>query len=514
MITCDHLDQLSDALKQVEKTCLISSELNGGKGSLEIHGVTSSDMGDKDFMAHYGVKYPLYTGAMAKGIASSNLVIACGKRGILSSFGAGGLPLSVTEKALDEIQAALPNGPYAVNLIHSPFDDFLERDNVEMILRRGVRIVEASAFTQLTPHVVRYRVAGLERHNGGVRCLNKLIFKLSRTELAEMAFLPPPAKIVSRLLKEGKITADQAEMAKMVTMSDDIAVESDSGGHTDNRPIHVILPLIIAVRNRLQADGKMVNSVRIGVGGGIGCPKAVHAAFKMGAAFVLTGTVNQISKQSGSSDPVRLKLSKATYSDVTMAPAADMFDEGVLLQVLKKGLMFPARAKKLYKYFITYDSLDSIPKKEFTKLEKHVFQKSVEQVWEETKDFYINRLNDQEKVERAESDPKLKMSLVFRWYLGLSSLWARFGVPERSLDYQVWCGPCIGSFNTFISRSILDPVQAKEYPCVVQINLHLLRGSCYLQRIEQIRNMNTQMLSHTLREELAYLPTYHPQIML
>lgn len=234
----------------------------------------------------------------------------------------------------------------------------------------------------------------------------------------------------------------------------------------------------------------------------------------MGAAFVLTGTVNQMARQSGASDPVRLKLSQAAYSDITMAPAADMFDEGVQLQVLKKGTMFPARAKKLWEYFITYDSLDSIPKKDFAKLERNVFQKNIAEVWEETKDFYINRLNDHEKIERAEHDPKLKMSLCFRWYLGLSSVWARLGLPQRALDYQVWCGPCIGSFNLFLSNSILDPLKAKEYPCVAQINLHLLRGCCYQRRIDQLRSSNPRKLSPALREEIGFFPRYSPQVLL
>ncbi len=66
--------------------------------------------------------------------------------------------------------------PYAVNLIHSPFDASLERGNVELFLRRGVRVVEASAFMNLTEHVVRYRVAGLERDpaTGAVVARNKV----------------------------------------------------------------------------------------------------------------------------------------------------------------------------------------------------------------------------------------------------------------------------------------------------------------------------------------------------
>merc|ERR1711968_415293 len=138
-----------------------------------------------------------------------------------------------------------------------------------------------------------------------------------------------------------------------------IAVESDSGGHTDNRPIHVILPLIMGLRDRIQRELNYPTPVRVGVGGGIGCPAA------MAAAFVITGSVNQIAKQSGSSDIVRKELAKAAYSDVTMAPAADMFDQGVKLQVLKKGTMFPSRAAKLWDLFCKYNSLEEIPPKEF-----------------------------------------------------------------------------------------------------------------------------------------------------
>merc|ERR1719183_459596 len=140
--------------------------------------------GSAAFMEQYGVKYPLYTGAMAKGIA------------------AGGLPLHVVTAALDKIQAVLPNGPYAVNLIHSPFDEGLEKGNVDIFLARGVRIIEASAFMKITSDLVRYRVAGIERcpKTGKAICRNKVIWKVSRTELASMALNAPPADMGGKLL--------------------------------------------------------------------------------------------------------------------------------------------------------------------------------------------------------------------------------------------------------------------------------------------------------------------------
>jgi hypothetical protein len=37
----------------------------------------------------------------------------------------------------------------------------------------------------------------------------------------------------------------------------------------------------------------------------------------------------------------------------------------VQLQVLKKGTMFASRAKKLYEFFVRYDSLEAIPEVSF-----------------------------------------------------------------------------------------------------------------------------------------------------
>jgi len=458
---------------------------------VEIPPCTPRLMGDASFMATYNVDFPMYTGAMAKGIASADLVIACGKRKILASLGAGGLPLQSIIKALDKIQAELPNGPFMVNLIHSPFNENLERGCVDLLLQRGVRFVEASAFMNVTIHVARYRIKGLRRGGPhGVIAENKLIAKISRTELAEMFVRPAPEALVKKLLADGDITQEQAELAKKIPLCDDIAVEADSGGHTDNRPLQVILPMIIAVRNRVHRDMGYPDAfrVRVGAGGGIGCPQAVLAAFEMGAAFVVTGTINQMARQSGSSDIVRKQLSKATYSDITMAPAADMFDQGVQLQVLKKGTMFAARAKRLYELFVRYESIDEIPVEERTKIEQQIFRNDMETIWKETVSYYVNVLKDEPKIQQAGRDPKLKMSLIFRWYLGLSSTWANSGVADRATDYQVWCGPAIGAFNDFIRGSYLDPEVAKAFPDVAQTNMQLFKGACYLRRVRFIQN--------------------------
>jgi len=164
-----------------------------------------------------------------------------------------------------------------------------------------------------------------------------------------------------------------------------------------------------------------------------------------------------------------------------------MFESGVKLQVLKKGTMFPSRALKLYELFIEYPSVEAIPTEVRERLEKTVFRKTFATVWQETVDFTLNQLKDPEKIARAEKDPKGKMALIFRWYLGLSSGWANAGVDDRALDYQVWCGPAIGSFNDFIRGTYLDPAVSREYHDVYEANMQLLRGACVLRRIEQLK---------------------------
>ena len=100
---------------------------------------------------------------MASGIASTELVIALGKAGLLGSFGAAGLGASRIEAAIQTVQAALPDGRYAFNLINSPSEEALERNAVALYLKYGVHVIEASAYLDLTAALIHYRVAGLSQ---------------------------------------------------------------------------------------------------------------------------------------------------------------------------------------------------------------------------------------------------------------------------------------------------------------------------------------------------------------
>jgi trans-AT polyketide synthase, acyltransferase and oxidoreductase domains len=439
-------------------------------------------LGDPAFLAFHGVKYAYAAGAMAGGIASADLVIALGKAKILSSFGAGGLPPARIEAAIQRIQQALPLGPYAFNLIHSPNEPAMERQAVELYLNYGVRTVEASAFLDLTSNIVYYRAAGLSLDSANrIRIRNKVIAKVSRREVATKFLQPAPTKLLQELVSQGCITAQQAALAEKVPMADDITVEADSGGHTDNRPLVCLLPSLIALRDEIQSQYNYENPVRVGVAGGIGTPQSALAAFMMGAAYVVTGSINQSCIESATSDHAKQLLAQAEMPDVMMAPAADMFEMGVKLQVLKRGTLFPVRAQKLYELYKTYDSIEDIPLKEREQIEKQIFRKSLDAIWDETAAFFTER--DPQQLERAIANPKRKMALIFRWYLGLSSRWSNTGEAGREIDYQIWCGPAMGAFNDWVRGSYLADPQNRRVGDVAE---HIITGAAFLYRLQNL----------------------------
>jgi trans-AT polyketide synthase, acyltransferase and oxidoreductase domains len=474
-------------IKQQEKIGLTNQNWWHNQPDLELlmaaPPLSIEQLGDRNFLNFYGVKYAYMTGAMAGGIASEELVIALGKQGILASFGSGGLSLQRVEIAINRIQQALPNGTYAFNLLHSPNEPELEHNTVKLYLQYGVRILEASAFLNLSPNIVHYRAAGLKLNAANqIEIENKVIAKISRREVATKFLQPAPLKILQELVAQGKITQLQADLAQQVPMADDLTVEADSGGHTDNRPLVCLFPAIVELRDEIQSQYNYQNSVRVGVAGGISTPQAALAAYIMGAAYIVTGSVNQSCVEAGTCLQVKKLLAEAEMHDVMMAPAADMFEMGVKLQVLKRGTMFAMRAQKLYELYKNYDSITDIPTPETTKIEKQIFRMSLDDVWQHTTKYLVQR--DPDKLAKANNNPKLKMALIFRWYLGLSSRWSNTGEADREIDYQIWCGPSMGAFNNWVKGSYLEPVSDRH---VVDVAQHILTGAAYLYRVQNLK---------------------------
>jgi trans-AT polyketide synthase, acyltransferase and oxidoreductase domains len=442
-------------------------------------------LGDRTFLEAHRVRFPYATGPMANGIATTTIVIEMARAGMIGFFGAAGLGPDRVEKALAEIETALAGtgASWGSNLIHSPQEADLEDSIVDLYLRRGVTRLDASAFMRLTRAVVRYSATGLTADaQGRVARRNHILAKISRPEVARRFLAPAPADVLAALVSAGRLTQAEADLAARVPLAGDVTVESDSGGHTDNRPLVALFPTIAALRDEIAAQQGYAAAPRVGAAGGLGTPASVAAAFALGAAYVMTGSVNQACVESGLSEAGRRLLAEADIADVIMAPAADMFEMGVKVQVLRRGSMFAIRGAKLYDVYSSCESLDAIPKATREKLEKEIFRVPLESVWEETRAFFAGR--DPREVERAEREPKHKMALVFRWYLGRSSRWAITGDAERKSDYQIWSGPAMGAFNAWAAGTFLaDP----EKRGVVQVARNLLEGATVVTRAQQLR---------------------------
>lgn len=424
--------------------------------TLAPRGITAATFGDEEFKRDYGIKYAYVAGGINRGISSTEYVLRMARAGLLGFFGTGGLELSQIEAGIRDIQRELKDGQVCgASLVCNTNDPQAEEATVDLLLKYGVGCVEAVSYIQITPALVRYRLQGLSQQaDGTVVSRNKVLAKLTRPEVAEAFLSPAPERIVEKLLRENKITRQEAALAARVPLADDLCVEADSGWHTDQGAAHVLLPIILKLRDEAAEKFGYARKVRVGSAEGIGTPYAVATAFILGADFVMTGTLNQCSVEADLSAAAKDLLEQMNVQDTEYAPAREMFELGAKVRVLKKGLLFPARANKLYDLYRQFDSLEEIDEKTSRQVQERYFKKSFTEVYATIKSATGNRSAQQ--VEEAERNPKQKMALVFKWYLEDSQNLALNGDDERRVDYQIQCEPALGAFNHWTKGTSLE----------------------------------------------------------
>ncbi|GAA2264347.1 hypothetical protein GCM10010145_44520 [Streptomyces ruber] len=432
------------------------------------------DLGSAVFRRRLGLRYAYVGGGMYRGIASPDMVVALGRRGMLGFLGTGGSSPADVEEAVRTVRARLGDGqPFGVNLLADHDDPAAERAMVEMLLRQRVTVVEASAFIRMTPALVLYRARGLRRGaDGAPVCDHRVVAKVSRPEVAQAFMSPAPDAVLERLVREGALGAEQAELARRVPMSHDITVEADSGGHTDGGVATVMMPAMRGLRAEAQRRHGYTEPVCLGLAGGLGTPEAVAAAFMLGADYVLTGSVNQCTVEAATSDAVKDMLQGIDIHDTEYAPAGDMFEMGAKVQVLRKGVFFPTRANKLFSLYSHYDGVEDLPDRTRDLLERTYFRRSLAEVWEETR-AHLRARGRQDVLDRAGKNPKLRMALLFRWYFAYTARLALHGGDDRT-NYQIHTGPALGSFNQWAKGTDLESWRRRH---VDEIGLRLLQGA-------------------------------------
>lgn len=431
-------------------------------------------LGSAQFTKDYGLRYAYLGGAMYKGIASVDMVVALGKAGLMGYFGAGGVRLGEIDAAIQRIKGELNREqPFGMNLLCNMEQPEVENEVVDLYLRNDVRFVEAAAFVQITPGIVRYRLSGISAGSDGrIHVPRRILAKVSRPEVAAAFMRPAPDGILRQLVERGLLTEREAYLGQNVPLAQDICVEADSGGHTDQGVAYTLVPTILALRDEIQKERGYAKPIWVGTAGGIGAPHAAAAAFAMGADFILTGSINQCTVEAGTSDVVKDLLQTLNVQDTAYAPAGDMFELGAKVQVVRRGVFFPGRANRLYEIYRRHDSLDEIDANTRKQLEEKYFRRTFEQVWQETVGYYAKA--NPKRIEEAERNPRQKMSLVFRWYFVHSSRVARVGDESMRVDYQIQCGPAMGAFNQWVKGTTLESWRRRH---VADIGLRLIQGA-------------------------------------
>jgi trans-AT polyketide synthase/acyltransferase/oxidoreductase domain-containing protein len=419
--------------------------------------VEHGQLGCESFRRDFGVQQAYLSGSMYRGIASKELVIAMGQAGFMGFLGAAGLS---PERVADDIahirRHLAPHQPFGVNLLCDLAQPAREMAAVELLLAHRVRVIEASAFIKVTPALVWFHLSGLRaRPGGGVARDTRILAKVSRPEVALEFMRPAPRDIVGQLVAEGRVTREQAELARGLPVAQDLTIEADSGGHTDRGVSTVLLPSMQSLRLYATREFDYAEKIRLGLAGGIGTPHAVAAAFAMGADFIMTGSINQCTVEADISDAVKDRLQNIDVQDTDYCPAGDMFEIGALVQVLKKGVLFPARANRLYALYKSYDSWEEIPERIRRQIQDTYFKRSVDEVWREICER-LKKTGRTSEIERAERSSKRRMALIFRWYYGYSS---RLSFQDAERDWanvQVHTGPALGAFNQWVRGTSME----------------------------------------------------------
>ncbi|GAQ53476.1 ACP S-malonyltransferase [Streptomyces acidiscabies] len=399
------------------------------------------DLGAETFRTRYGLRLAYLAGGMYGGISSEALVVRLAKAGAMGFLGTGGLSLADVEEQVRGVQAALgPDGPFGASVLHRHAAPDEERALVDLLLRLGVRTVEASGFLRITPALVKYRLKG-----------GRIIAKVSRTDTAEAFLRPAPGDVVRSLVEEGEVSEEEVAKAAGLPMADDLCVEAGGGWMTESVDLATLLPTVVRLRDAL-ATGQ--DRVHVGAAGGIGTPEAATAALVLGAEFLVTGSVNQCTVEAATSPEVKDMLQALDVQDTESAPWAEMFELGVRARAVKRGVFLPARADRLYQLWRTHASFEGIDADTRRQIEDMYLRRPFEEAWRAA------------HTSGQEPDGKRKLALAFRSYLDEGFELARTGAPGRRVDYLVHSGPALGAFNQWVKGTGLEPWQDRHVDTV------------------------------------------------
>ncbi|MGO4758684.1 nitronate monooxygenase, partial [Streptomyces sp. 2MCAF27] len=212
-------------------------------------GIAADALGAAGFRERYGLRRAYLVGSMYGGVSGRQLLRSAAKAGLLGFLGTGGLTLDEVERELRAVVDELgPGGAYGVNLLYQHRAPEQEGALVDLLLRHGADLVEASGYPLITEELVRFRLKG-----------GRIVAKVSRADLAAQFLAPPPQPLVRRLVEAGAVTEQEAGATADRPMADDLCVEADGGWLTSTADLLSLLPAVLRLRDEAALPGHRVH---------------------------------------------------------------------------------------------------------------------------------------------------------------------------------------------------------------------------------------------------------------
>lgn len=411
-----------------------------------------SVLGSDEFKHDYGLQYAYAVGPMESGITTKEMVARCAKAGLLGIYASNNLSSKRIEEDVNDLTQQLGSIPFGVALSPDYIDLKREETIVSILCKYDVKMVQASYYINVSKQLVKYKAKGLTVDDQGkINHGHKIMAKLSRPEVVEEFLKPAADSMIEELLQEGEITNEQAQLLKKVPMVDSICVESNSAGRTDSASMLATFPAIARMVERLSNQYHYDKKVSVGCSGSIGSPEAIVALFALGADFVMTGSINQCTVESGTSNLVKKILQEMDIQGTEYIPSGDDFDYNSKMQVVKRGVLFPVRANKLSEVYKLYGSIAAIDSDVKKKIEEHYFKHTMEEVF----DMIRPSLN-QTQINRLERSPKYKMALIFQWYYKKGFEDAIQGKEDNVVNLLIYSSVAMGAFNAYVKNTELE----------------------------------------------------------
>ncbi len=458
---------LTGLCKRIQRECeplIIEEVFQEVKECDFVHRNEESKLGDESFKQEYNLDYAYVQGAIGNGIASKEMVVSICNNGFLGILDTDGIPFMDTKQNIFFLKKNVKSGRvFGVNYTYKLYEEEKEKDFIAFLLANEVTLLEISNYLHITKSLVKYRLKGLKRESDGkIIAKNRILCKVDTVENAKVFLQAPPAELVNELLSNGEITKEEAEFAKEVPIVSDICVYDYAVNEGGNTSLY-ILSALLGERDKTMETLPHASKVRIGISG-VGNPKVIAFMFSFGADFVMTTTLNECTKEADLSAFAKDMLQKAHIQDFVSVPSADLFEFGVKNKVLKKGVLYHAKANKLYEIYKRYNSIDEIDSALKEQLLKKYFKKDIEEVKREYPMYF-----SKEEIEKAEENAKGALALLCRWFIKKSTDYAKQGVQEYKVDFCISFDAELGAFNEYVKDTPFYEWQSREVAAIAKL---------------------------------------------